>query len=324
MSNENQIQNSAVVATIPTAPPADTSIIRENDIIEINAGGKIITTRRGTLTLVPNSLFTSMFSGRWALELDSNGRIFLDEDPEFIERIINFFRNKKREDPSNPIQSPPKVPEEKKEDFISLLGYYGLRDFFYPPLIVLDINNIDVVQLHDFAIKVTKSENKIQFYKSEHDNGNCDIVTCKPQLVSSGAGSCWKVTINTLIEYGLFIGIIGNLDASKVSFKDPTFYGWDLYKTVFFGGKMKLENSGPSRFTQGECLYFHLISSKLTMFSVQKNRKFIIGDIPTTAYYIHFNMFSFGDKLTLEPLNAEECVQLLQTLDGMDDDDTVL
>ena len=53
MSNENQNQNSAVVGSTATTPLTDTSIIRGDDIIEIDAGGKIIKTRRSTLTLVP-------------------------------------------------------------------------------------------------------------------------------------------------------------------------------------------------------------------------------------------------------------------------------
>ena len=156
---------------------------------------------------------------------------------------------------------------------------------------------------------MTRCEKQIQFTKIPR-NGN-HSVACKPPLDSSGAGSFWKVTINTPNRGGLYIGIIGNLDASDNSYTDSTFYGWE-YSDVFSGGIIKNESSGWTGFTQGECLHFHLISNKLTMFSVQKNRKFIIDDIGTThAYYIHFNMFWSGDKLTLEPLNEEECAKFL-------------
>ena len=36
-----------------------------DDIIEFNAGGKIITTKRSTLTIAEGSLFSRMFSADW-------------------------------------------------------------------------------------------------------------------------------------------------------------------------------------------------------------------------------------------------------------------
>ena len=45
---------------------ADAAItITDDDIIEIDAGGKVIKVYRSTLTLAPNSMFVSMFSGQW-------------------------------------------------------------------------------------------------------------------------------------------------------------------------------------------------------------------------------------------------------------------
>jgi hypothetical protein len=81
--------------------------ISEDDIIEINAGGKIIVALRSTLTLAPDTMFSYMFSGRWeeSLKRDSNGRVFIDENSELIEIIVDFLRMKKREDPSKPAQT---------------------------------------------------------------------------------------------------------------------------------------------------------------------------------------------------------------------------
>jgi hypothetical protein len=81
--------------------------ISEDDIIEINAGGKIIVALRSTLTLAPDTMFSYMFSGRWeeSLKRDSNGRVFIDENSELIAIIVDFLRMKKREDPSKPAQT---------------------------------------------------------------------------------------------------------------------------------------------------------------------------------------------------------------------------
>eukprot|EP00751_Fragilariopsis_kerguelensis_P031512 CAMPEP_0170926532 /NCGR_PEP_ID=MMETSP0735-20130129/12944_1 /TAXON_ID=186038 /ORGANISM="Fragilariopsis kerguelensis, Strain L26-C5" /LENGTH=299 /DNA_ID=CAMNT_0011326839 /DNA_START=32 /DNA_END=931 /DNA_ORIENTATION=- len=296
----------------------------DDDIIEIDVGGTIIRALRSTLTQVPDTMFTSMFSGRWkgSLKRNVDGRIFLDHDPELIEIIVNFLRTKKIENHSMPVPSP-EIPDKKKNQFNTLLHYFGLTDFFYPPSIFvpLDINNIEVVQLRS-AVNVTKSENKIQFSKeyNEYNDGRFNFLACKPPLDSSGEGSFWKVTIDAVSNYGdgLLLGIIGQLDDSSAA--DSTCCAWtggtSPYgrNAVFINGKNKMGHGGWSSegFMQGECLYFHLKSNKLTMFSVKKNQKFTM-DVGTTvdAYYIHFNMYDSGAKITLEPLNEEESVRLL-------------
>jgi hypothetical protein len=127
---------------------ATSSNVSNDDIIEIDAGGKIIKALRSALTLAPDTMFSYMFGGRWeeSLRRDSNGRVFIDEDSELIEIIINFLRMKKREDPSQPTRSP-KVRDDKKDDFASLLNYYGSTGFFHPTpvFLPLDIASIDFV-----------------------------------------------------------------------------------------------------------------------------------------------------------------------------------
>eukprot|EP00751_Fragilariopsis_kerguelensis_P038219 CAMPEP_0170953420 /NCGR_PEP_ID=MMETSP0735-20130129/31903_1 /TAXON_ID=186038 /ORGANISM="Fragilariopsis kerguelensis, Strain L26-C5" /LENGTH=267 /DNA_ID=CAMNT_0011364757 /DNA_START=32 /DNA_END=835 /DNA_ORIENTATION=+ len=264
----------------------------DDDIIEIDVGGTIIRALRSTLTQVPDTMFTSMFSGRWkgSLKRNVDGRIFLDHDPELIEIIVNFLRTKKIENHSMPVPSP-EIPDKKKNQFNTLLHYFGLTDFFYPPSIFvpLDINNIEVVQSQGSTINVTKSENKIQFFKeyNEYNDGRFNFLACKPPLDSSGEGSFWKVTIDAVSNYGdgLLLGIIGQLDDSSAA--DSTCCAWtggtSPYgrNAVFINGKNKMGHGGWS------------------------------SEGTVDAYYIHFNMYDSGAKITLEPLNEEESVRLL-------------
>jgi len=112
-------------------------------IIEINVGGTIICALRSTLCLVArDTMFSYMFSGRWekSLTRDSNGRIYLEHDPELIELIVNFLRTKKIEDPSSSFDETivcPEIPKGKEQAFRVLLNYFGLTDFFYPPVVFL-------------------------------------------------------------------------------------------------------------------------------------------------------------------------------------------
>jgi hypothetical protein len=57
--------------------------VADDDLIDINAGGKIIVAKRSTLTQIQGSRMEALFSGRWdkKLMLDGHGRIFLDVDP---------------------------------------------------------------------------------------------------------------------------------------------------------------------------------------------------------------------------------------------------
>jgi hypothetical protein len=291
--------------------------ISNDYIIEIDAGGKVIKALRSTLTLAPESMFSYMFSGRWedTLIRDDCGRVFLDHDPELIELIVNFLRTKKIENQSSKTIKSSKIPDGKKDEFESLLHYFGLTDFFYPPPVFFPLDIGDVVHPNGYLVDLTKSENKIHFSKV-NGKGHC-FVACKPYLDTSGEGSFWKVTIDVLPgDRWVYLGIIGNIGASNARCGDPTSYGWAGGiggAQVWIGG---LSRGGDSRWTnyiRGECLYFQLKSNKLTMFSVHKNKKFTI-DIATTvpAYHIHFNLYDVGTKLTLEPLREDERKLLLE------------
>ena len=137
---KDKLQNEIVTMNSVIGASANVS---DDDIIEIDVGGKVIRALRSTLCLAPDTMFTYMFSGRWeeSLKRDDNGRIFLDHDPEFIEIIVNFLRKSKIKDPIEPVR-PPKVICDKKKDFDDLLRYFGLTDFFNPcpcPQFTLDI-----------------------------------------------------------------------------------------------------------------------------------------------------------------------------------------
>jgi hypothetical protein len=305
--------------------------VSDNDIIEIDAGGKIIRALRSTLCRVApaDTMFSCMFSGRseedTLLIRDDHGRVFLDHDPELIEIIVNFLRTRKIEKQlsNKPVRSP-KVPEGKKDEFESLLHYFGLTDFFYPPLpvsLTLDIANMDVVQPNGFAVHAAKSKNKIQLTKASGRNymtnhmyflaSKPSLDNSKPSLDNSRHGSFWKVTIDVLPDrHWVYLGI-GAIDKS---FEDSSSYGWSCGSGVWLGGSKLNGTSGWTEFTEGESLYFHLKLNKLIMFSVQKNRRFVI-DIAKSRmdreYYIDFNLYDPGNKISLEPLSKDEREYLL-------------
>jgi len=65
----------------------------DDDIIELNVGGTVFTTYLQTLTKIPESMLAAMFSGRFPLNKDSTGRIFIDRDPRIFRYILTYLRS---------------------------------------------------------------------------------------------------------------------------------------------------------------------------------------------------------------------------------------
>jgi len=348
-------------ATKPTATKRKrVEELNDNDIVDINVRGKVITTLRSTLTNVASGTkFSSMFNGQSEDNLirDDQSRVFLDHDPNLMECIVNFLSTKKIENKSHPVRSPPIIPDDKKIEFEMILQYYELFNFFYqrpngnvtlPEHVAIlagmpssltstrsisvdstvDIKNIEVVKSYDGKfLDVIKSENEIQFSyeKGEYDS---PFLSCKPSLDGSGDGFFWKVIVNKLYSSkgNIFIGIIGNISAPQkklLDARDATSYGWIGGHTRVIGGSLGYRDSGWTKFTTGECLHFHFKSDKLTMYSVQKNRKFTMDVAPPTscndnggAYYIHFNAINDDTQITLKPLTDKDArARLLSKFD---------
>jgi len=65
----------------------------DDDLIEINAGGRVIAAKRSTLTQLEGTRLAGLFSGRWdkKLQRDSQGRIFLDVNPKCFQAIVDYL-----------------------------------------------------------------------------------------------------------------------------------------------------------------------------------------------------------------------------------------
>ena len=133
---------------------------------------------------------------------------------------------KKRENQTKPVRLP-EICKEKKDNFVSLLDYYGLTDFFHQSSVYLpfdiDTNDIDVIPPTGTLVDVNRNGNKVQF--SKNGNKGHYFVACQPQLDLSEGGSFWKVMINVLQNNGfLCLGIIGTLYWSNESYSNISSY----------------------------------------------------------------------------------------------------
>jgi len=75
---------------LPVSPSVATlrssrSVQLPTNIVRINVGGRLFTTRLSTLCSVAGSFLDAMFSGRHAVDTDSDGNIFIDRNPAHFE-----------------------------------------------------------------------------------------------------------------------------------------------------------------------------------------------------------------------------------------------
>jgi len=98
-----------------SSPPAGSS-----DIIKLNVGGKIFQTTKSTICKYPSSRIAQLVQGIFKQTLDSEGNIFIDEDPRDFEYILRALRN------SNGY--PTTVPKETIDNVINLRDNLEIRE----------------------------------------------------------------------------------------------------------------------------------------------------------------------------------------------------
>ena len=101
--------------------------VSDDDLIEVNAGGKIVSARRGVLCQLKGKRLEALFSGRWEkkLQRDSNGRIFLDVNGDCFQAIVDYLNELviSAED-DQPL--PPSTPGENRQMLHDHLQLFGL------------------------------------------------------------------------------------------------------------------------------------------------------------------------------------------------------
>ncbi|CAL9685115.1 unnamed protein product [Knipowitschia caucasica] len=62
------------------------------EILSLNVGGTYFTTRLSTLQRYDDTMLAAMFSGRYHIPQDSDGRYFIDRDGSYFGDVLNFLR----------------------------------------------------------------------------------------------------------------------------------------------------------------------------------------------------------------------------------------
>ncbi|GAM19022.1 hypothetical protein SAMD00019534_021970 [Acytostelium subglobosum LB1] len=99
--NQTSSSTSSSKSTTTTSTITDTPINdhteyqpRKGGVIKLNVGGHLFFTSISTLCAESNSMFSAMFSGRFPIQTEEDGSVFIDRDGTHFLHILNWLRNK--------------------------------------------------------------------------------------------------------------------------------------------------------------------------------------------------------------------------------------
>jgi hypothetical protein len=177
----------------------------DDDLIEINAGGKKIVAKRSTLTQIQGSRIEALFSGRWDKKLmrDGHGRIFLDVDPTCFQSIVDYLNEMTISSKDIP-PSPPSVDDEHKIILNHQLELFGLgpEHSFFGSSIIKDVGGC--VMLHKWLEENGQDGEFNLLYRGTRDgitnnafHFRCDSKDCTLTVLETTCGKVFGGYSNT-------------------------------------------------------------------------------------------------------------------------------
>ena len=167
-----------------------------DDLIEINAGGRIIVAKRSTLTQIQGSRMEALFSGRWDTKLmrDGHGRIFLDVDPTCFQAIVDYLNEMTISSKDIP-PSPPSADDEHKHILNHQLELFRIGPECSLPdsTIIKDVGGCDV--LHEWLEEDDQDGEFSLLYRGTQDgqtaeafHSKCDSKGCTLTVIETTCG----------------------------------------------------------------------------------------------------------------------------------------
>ena len=169
----------------------------DDDLVKVNAGGKIVTAKRSTLTQIQGTKFEAIISGRWDKKKlrDNHGRIFLDVNPTCFRAIIDHLNEMLISSEDSP-PSPPTVDGERKHLLrhqLDLFGFVPTKVEIPESAIIKDEGQCMV--LHDWLKEDGLDGEFILLYQGSHNglssqafHSNCDNKGCILTIIKMTCG----------------------------------------------------------------------------------------------------------------------------------------
>ena len=276
--------------------------VSDDDIINLNVGGKKMTTKRSTLCQVEGSLLASMFSGRWedSLARDEDGRIFFDFNPQYFVYILDYLRARTIATAENPAPLP-KVAEDQVKHFSNLVEYLGLGDEIVPPVIVppekFNLHSTGVsleeggkVAVHDS----TPCQHKYVLGENTYQQG----IVRRKLKIESFRNNDWMMV-------GVTKGSTGDVvPQNDTSCNWPGSYGWTLgsnsWRGVFKEGSLTLDNALQNLTKQGDNveLVLDCDAAKLSL-HLPSGQQFHIDLPKSQTWRLNVGLYGANDKIRI-------------------------
>lgn len=285
--------------------------ISDADVLELNVGGSILSTKRSTLLQAPeDSVLHAMFSGRWdhSIARDQQGRMFLDFTPKLFEKILCYLRTCRLVPPDQGMKLPV-VEEEHWQEFSLMLEYLGLKEMIYggkrtsAPL---------VMRACDANITVSQEGTMLT-----HNTSAAYTHACSVGLDPLREGeSSWKVTVRYLTNnHWVGIGLIANPHPANVSYNDSTAYLWAGRGQVHAGGTQMNGLDGWTGWQQGDVAIFQFSSTtrNLKMYHTRLQRVLSISNVPDVSQELrlHVNLHGSNDCVEIAEATYEEACAIV-------------
>eukprot|EP00906_Rhabdomonas_costata_P002507 RCo003962 len=273
------------------------ALTHPGDIVEINAGGKVFTTERNTLTRYPESLLGILFNGRWesSVAKDKEGRVFLDVNPTLFENAFEMLRKKAIGRREIPCSVPTMTPEDKA-DFEDLAMYLGVADvLLMEPLASFEFNFLR-------GVVATRQGKGVKSTATHSNFDSCAVgATVLPAVCQ------WNVKIHALRNnFWVHLGVIHNRSPGRACNNDPTCYGFACLDQTYQAGVIT-PKPGWSGFCAGDEVSFELNSIAGTLTMTHWGTNFRLTGMPTSASWrVYASLYGEGDEIEVIPLRTSE------------------
>lgn len=236
-----------------------------DDLVEVNAGGRVVAARRGTLCqLGGGTRLEALFGGRWdrKVQRDDEGRAFLDVDPDAFQAIVDHLHERAISPPDDLPRLPAPCDDEDRVAMNHLLEIFALDE----PIDSNVLTEDHVSQLRGW-LSEDESDGKLELlYRSSRDGSSagdfhskcdrrgCTLVALRTRtsgVVGGYSNTPWSSAAGSFRADKAFLFAFSpaeSPDGIKLKLKDPTdgcavTHGPDLGPT--FGRGHDLKAKGP-------------------------------------------------------------------------------
>ncbi|KAL7527015.1 hypothetical protein ACHAWF_003427 [Thalassiosira exigua] len=168
----------------------------DDDLIEVNAGGKIVSAKRSTFTLMKGTRLEALFSGRWdkKLQRDHKGRIFLDVHPAGFRAIVDHL-NEVAISSEESVPKSPRIDERHKNILRHQMELFGLQTTNLPDSEIIIDTIEEKVCLHNWLKEEDSDGDFTLLYRGSRDgissesfHSKCDGKGCTSTIIETTEG----------------------------------------------------------------------------------------------------------------------------------------